>query len=128
MNGQSSKQILVVDDDPMVNSLIRRLLEKRGYRVASAFNGKEALNIYSTGVFDLVITDIIMPEMEGLETIKELRHTDPSVKIIAVSGGGIGSADDYLHAANLLGALRTFSKPFHVEEMQRAVDELIGAA
>ena len=128
MSGQFSKQILVVDDDPQINDLIRRLLERRGYRVASAFNGREALNIYSNGVFDLVITDIIMPEMEGLETIKELRHTDPSVKIIAVSGGGVGSADDYLHAANLLGALRVLSKPFHLEDMQRAIDELIGTA
>jgi CheY-like chemotaxis protein len=128
MSRQLSKQILVIDDDPLINDLIRRLLERSGYRVASAFNGREALNIYSNGVFDLVITDIIMPEMEGLETIKELRHTDPSVKIIAVSGGGVGSADDYLHAANLLGAVRVFSKPFHIEDIQRAVDELIGTA
>ena len=128
MNQQFKKQILVIEDDPIVSCLIRKLLERRGYQVALTSNGKEAIDLYSRMVFNLVITDIIMPEMQGLETIKELRHTNPSVKIIAVSGGGIGLADYYLRAAHVLGAMRTFSKPFHIEEMQRAVDELIGAA
>ncbi len=123
-----TKQILVVDDDPMVLALIRKLLERRGYQVASASNGMEAIDLFSHGVFDLVITDLIMPEKDGLETILELRKADPSVKIIAVSGGGIGSAEYYLRVACVLGVSRTFSKPFHIEAMQRAVEELVGEA
>ncbi len=100
-------------------------MEFNGYEVEEASDGKIAMRLYQKESADLIITDIIMPDKEGLETIVELHRNFPEVKIIAMSGGGCGKAKDYLYLAKSFGAQRTFTKPFKIDEMLKAVEELI---
>ena len=120
------KRILVIDDDDQVRSLLRDMLELAGYQVVDAPNGKAGARLYRQSPTDLVITDIFMPEKEGLETIRELRQDFPEVKIIAISGGGRMGDFAYLPAAEKFGALRTFVKPFDLHQLLSAVRELLG--
>lgn len=120
-------RILVVDDDEGVRHYLRELLERSGYEVVEAVNGAKALSLYKANPTDLVITNILMPEKEGLETIRELRRGFPGVKIIAISGGGQIGPSDYLAVAQRLGAARTFSKPFDQKKLLGAVEELLNA-
>ena len=117
--------ILVIDDDEVIRSLLRDLLERDGYVVMEAENGKIGLKLLCEKSPDLVITDIIMPEKEGIEVIRELRRDFPDVKIIAISGGGTIGPETYLQMAKGMGAHRVFEKPFKVEEMLEAVRELL---
>ncbi len=119
------KSILVVDDDPGIRLILRRYLEREGYSVEEAREGVEALALAEASLYDLVITDLIMPGKEGLETIKELLALHPALKIIAVSGGGVLGSNSCLNLARRFGAARTFSKPFDVDELLEAVNELI---
>lgn len=119
-------RIMIVEDDTAVRELLRNILERAGHTVVDARNGKEALTLYRKNPVDLVITNILMPEKEGLETIQELRREDADVKIIAVSGGGQIGPADYLDIARRFGAMRTFTKPFDRKELLRAVDDLLG--
>jgi DNA-binding NtrC family response regulator len=118
-------RIIVVEDDKSVRELLREILKRVGHEVVDAGNGKEAIALYKSAPADLVITNILMPEKEGLETIQELRRQDPDVKIIAISGGGQIGPADYLEVARRFGAMRTFSKPFDRKELLKAVDELL---
>jgi CheY-like chemotaxis protein len=118
--------ILVIDDDENVLTLMRRMLEPEGYDVLDAPDGRNGLRLCSCRHVDLVITDIIMPEMEGLEVIMGLRREMPDVKIIAVSGGGRIQPGDYLELASALGADLTLTKPFTLNELRDAVRELMG--
>ncbi len=117
--------ILIIDDDVQMRSMLRQMLEREGYEVEEANNGKVALRAYKENPADLVITDIIMPEKEGLEIIRELRKDYPDVKVIAISGGGHISPDEYLHLAKAFGAQCVFAKPFERRELIEAVQELI---
>jgi YesN/AraC family two-component response regulator len=119
------KRILIIDDDFLVRDMLERLVRKACYDVETAENGVHAMRLHRENPVDLVITDIIMPEKEGLETITELRSLFPSVKIIAISGGGRIGPANYLKMAKMLGADRTFSKPFNPSELIAAVDELL---
>lgn len=119
-------RIMIVEDDKSVRELLREILKRVGHEVVDAGNGKEAMDLYKNSPADLVITNILMPEKEGLETIQELRREDPDVKIIAISGGGQIGPADYLEVARRFGAMRTFSKPFDRKELLKAVDELLG--
>ena len=120
-------RILVIDDDEAIRQLLRAWLERSGYEVAEAANGAEGCEAFRKEPADLVVTDIIMPEKEGLETMVELRNEYPDVKIIAISGGGIEDAEHYLEGARLVGgALRTFTKPLDRKEFIEAVKELLG--
>lgn len=122
-------RILIIDDDAAMRHAMRANLERHGHEIAEAGDGRAGLAAYKESIFDLVITDIIMPGMEGLETVQALRKFTPSLKIIAMSAGGKGSADDYLALAKRLGAHRTMRKPFTAEELTAAVDaELDGGA
>jgi DNA-binding NtrC family response regulator len=116
--------ILVVDDDTNFRQMLAQTLERAGYRVVEAEDGNVALKACETEVPGLVITDILMPEKEGLETIQELRAKYPEVNIIAMSGGGRISPDSYLPLAKSLGAVKTLQKPFRREEVIKAVQEL----
>jgi CheY-like chemotaxis protein len=120
------KQILIIDDDSQFRLMLRRLLEKEGYEVHEADNGKQGLAAYRSMQTDLVITDIIMPEKEGVETIVALRKEYPSVKIIAISGGGRNAPGDYLMLARKLGAHATMEKPLNrsllLEEVRHLVE------
>jgi len=116
---------MVVEDDKSVRELLREILKRAGHDVMAAGNGKEALSLYKKSPADLIITNILMPEKEGLETIQELRRENPDIKIIAISGGGQIGPADYLEVARRFGAMRTFSKPFDRKELLKAVDDLL---
>jgi CheY-like chemotaxis protein len=120
------KRILVADDNRSLRQALTETLRRAGYEVLAAEDGAAAVTLYREQAFDLVIVDLIMPEKEGLETIMELRQLQPALKIIAMSGGGLREADDYLPIARHLGAAKTLSKPFAPEEMLEAVANLIG--
>jgi DNA-binding response OmpR family regulator len=118
-------KILVLDDEPSILLMIKKMLEKAGYEVIVASNGKEGMKLFDKEKPDMVITDIIMPEKEGLETIFELRRMHPDLKIIAISGGGRISPDGYLPGAKLLGANMVFQKPLVQKEFLAAVATLL---
>ena len=119
-------RILVVDDDEAVRSLLKRKLGKAGHEVSTAESGVAASQLLRESVFDLTITDIIMPDKDGLETIIELRGKNwPGMKIIAMSGGGIGLARDYLSVARQLGADATIAKPFDFDDLLNTISSLV---
>lgn len=120
--------ILVIDDDTMICDLLRRTLERAGYRVTEAHDGQMALNAHKANPADLVITDMIMPGMEGIQTIMEFRRLNPALKIIAMSGGGMGKGSDYLTMARKFGAFHTLAKPFTIEKVTKLVGEVLGEA
>jgi len=107
--------------------MLRQLLERAGYEVVEAPDGAVGLALYYEHPADLVITDILMPEKEGIETISTLRKTASGVKIIAISGGGGGrlNKEDVLLSAQAFGALRTLAKPVAREELLAAVQETL---
>ena len=115
-------RVLVVDDEPHVRRLLRRLMEQRGYDVAEAVDGRDAIHQLCNSDFDLVIADIVMPETDGLEVIMFLKKTQPHVKVIAVSAAG---NELYLASAKGLGASRVFLKPFDLADITRAAEELL---
>lgn len=119
-------RILIIDDDVQVLDMLRQTLENEGYEIITAPNGKEGAHLYREDPADLVITDIIMPEKEGLETIIELKKDFPDVKIIAISGGGKSNPEEYLQMAKMLGAKHIFAKPVEREELLKAVRECGG--
>jgi CheY-like chemotaxis protein len=117
--------VLVAEDDAQYRRLLKEVLENFGYQVITTANGKEALRVFQEQTPKLVITDIIMPEKEGIETIRELKKLAPDVKIIAISGGGIGSADIYLKIAKTVGADRVIEKPMVIDDLMSAVTALL---
>jgi len=119
-------RILVIDDDPRTRTTIRRVLEGARHEVVEARNGEVGLSLYREEPADLVITDIVMPEIDGIATITILRQEYPDVKIIAISGGSRIGPDAYLRAAGHLGALSTLPKPFGKSELLGAVQEVLG--
>jgi DNA-binding response OmpR family regulator len=118
-------KILVIDDEPSILLMIKKMLEKEGYTVDLALNGRDGMELFELIKHDLVITDIIMPEKEGLETILELRKKYPALKIIAISGGGRIRPEGYLPGAKLLGADIVFQKPLAQKEFKEAVSMLL---
>ena len=119
------KRILVIDDEAMMRNMLRQLLEREGYEVFDASDGDEGLKIQMQHPVELVITDLIMPEKEGLETISEFKRNYPDVKVIAMSGGGKIGPDNYLNLAEKFGAQRTLTKPFLMNELLEAVGQLL---
>jgi YesN/AraC family two-component response regulator len=119
-------KILIVDDEVSILIMLKRMLERAGYEVYTAANGYEALKVYEREKPQLIITDIIMPEKEGLELIIDLRKTNPDLKIIAISGGGRIQPYNYLPSASLFGANMTFHKPLDPKEFVAAVNKLLG--
>jgi CheY-like chemotaxis protein len=117
--------ILVVDDNEIVRRVIKQTLEFEGHDVAVAEDGGRALDRFRDRVADLVITDIVMPEKEGIQTILELRMLETEVKILAISGGGLFSPGAYLSSARMLGADGSLVKPFSARELIEAVDDLL---
>lgn len=121
-------RILIIDDDEQIRILLQQMMEWAGFEVMLAENGKVAMQKQSARPADLVITDLIMPEQEGLETISQLKKEYAEIKIIAISGGGRIGPEAYLPAALELGADKVFSKPFDVQEIVASVRELLGCA
>jgi CheY-like chemotaxis protein len=118
-------KILLVDDNDLFRCMLRKTLLKLGYEVEEATNGREAMRRHSAAPAHLVLTDLIMPDCEGLETIGALRKQDPQVKIVAMSGGGRINARDFLVVARYMGANRTLAKPFSHEELVGTLAELL---
>jgi CheY-like chemotaxis protein len=110
------KKILVIDDDAVVRETIIQVLESEGYLVVSAEDGRRGLACYRNEAPDLVITDIIMPEMEGLQALAQIRDLNPAAKMIAISGGARIGNTDFLEIARLLGASDVISKPFDPDD------------
>jgi DNA-binding response OmpR family regulator len=118
-------KILVLDDEPSILLMIKKMLEKAGHEVFIALNGIDGMKQFEKYKPDMMITDIIMPEKEGLETIFELRRKYPDLKIIAISGGGRIGPNGYLPGAKLLGANMVFQKPLDQKEFLQAVSFLL---
>ncbi len=118
-------QILVVDDNVQILTIIQRSLERQGYDVETAINGKEAIKCIHQKPVDLVITDLLMPVKEGIETIIEVRRDFPNIKIIAISGGSRLVPEHFLNVASTIGANRVFEKPFDRRELLQAVEDLL---
>lgn len=117
--------ILVIDDDIEFRDYISALLKKNGYYVKTTDSGKIALNISKTVIPNLIITDLIMPEMDGLEIIKEFKNQYPNIKIIAISGGGRIEPDLYLELASKFKADAILKKPFKINVILKTIKELL---
>jgi DNA-binding response OmpR family regulator len=118
-------RILIIDDDEQMRDLLCKAMHWAGFEVGAAENGRLGQQLFEERPADLIITDLIMPEQEGLETIRILKQGYPAVKIIAISGGGRIGPEAYLPAAMELGADRIFSKPFDIKELVTTVQELL---
>lgn len=117
--------ILLIDDDDLLRPMLRAALELSGHTVTEARNGREGVALYQANPPGLVITDLIMPDQEGIETIRLLTKEYPAVKIIAMSGGGRLAPTGYLTMARRLGAKATLAKPFSVEELSLTVADVL---
>jgi CheY-like chemotaxis protein len=120
-------RVLVVDDEKQIRDLIRQMLEGAGHVVIEAPDGRIALRVFRENPAALVITDILMPEQEGLGFIRELRQEFPAVKIIALSGGSVKVGFDVLDVARRFGAVTALEKPFQLEELLRAVNAALAS-
>ena len=118
-------RVLVIDDEPMIRETVRTFLEASGHTVIEAENGAVGLAHFSQQPFDLVVTDILMPETEGVETIQNIRRLRPDMKIIAMSGSL--SQELYLSAAAKFGANAVLSKPFRAADLRETVARVLSA-
>lgn len=123
--GENMATILVIDDDSSIRRSLRRILETRGHHVREADNGSSALSGDASVDVDLVITDVYMPEMDGIEFLIRFRDLFPDVPIIAMSGGGYATKEFVLQDAGLIGAAATLSKPLTVDGVLDAVDRAL---
>jgi len=119
------QRILIIDDDVDILFSTRRLLKRVGYDVYVAQNGEEGLDLFNKLNFDLVITDMIMPQKEGIEVITELKKRDPAIKIVVISGGGHISSDFYLRAANQFHVDLALTKPFNSTEFVEQIRNIM---
>lgn len=115
------RSILLIDDNDQIRALLRRVLEEAGYFVIDAANGREDIQQFRETPVDLVITDLLMPDSDGLEVTMTLRRESPHVKIIALTGGA--GEPNLLEVAKLLGAHRTMKKPLEMTELLKAVQQ-----
>ncbi len=120
------KRILLIDDDDLSRGAIHKMLERAGYVVYSTVDGRGALDQYRSDPTDLVITDLIMPDIDGLEIIQELRRISPSARVLAISGGGRVEAEEYLSVARKFGAVEVLQKPFTGQRLKQAVEAALG--
>lgn len=117
--------ILVIEDDGPVRRLARRFLEEDGHTVLEAGDGRAAMRVLEGAAPDLIVTDIMMPERDGLETIREIRATDRAVPVLAVSGGGWSGDMNFLDAAAEFGADRTLRKPYQGRLLVETVNQML---
>jgi CheY-like chemotaxis protein len=117
--------ILIVEDDVELREMLKVSLLRRNFSVFEASDGKEAILQFKPSLTDVVVTDIIMPEEDGLKVIMKIREIKPIIKIIAISGGGKAGPGSYLNLAKALGANAIFSKPFPVNDLITKIEELL---
>ncbi len=120
--------ILLLDDDDMLRGLLEETLEADGHTVIQSDNGLMAFNIAKMGHIDLMITDLFMPRIDGLEAILNAQHDSPHVPIIAMSGGGDYVQSDFLSHTKSFGVSEILHKPFHLKDFQRAVRSVLAAS
>jgi CheY-like chemotaxis protein len=125
MENKIQPRVLIIDDEAMVRETIQNVLESANCAVLTAKNGEEGLQICAENSLDLVITDIMMPGKDGIETISHLKLANPDLSILAISGGGLGMKLPVLEIADKLGADRVLSKPFHNQLLLDTVAELV---
>lgn len=118
-------KILLIDDDADVRAPLATWLQRHGHEVSEAGNGVEGLARLEQGSFDVVVTDIIMPDMEGIETILHIRKRWPALPVVAISGGGSGEPSQALRPASRLGAHATLRKPFRPSALGELVEQLL---
>jgi len=118
-------KILIVEDDNQLRKLLREALAEEDYDVIEAADGEIAARLFREDPADLIITDLVMPKKEGLGLIIDIKKEFPDTNIIAISGGGHGDPNDYLPIASRLGAVKSFAKPFKIEDLLTAVKELL---
>ncbi len=119
--------ILVIDDDPVLRRVITLALEEAGHSVLRCENGRKAIDHLAHAPVDLLITDIIMPEMDGVETVRAARRLQPELPILAISGGGSFDPGDYLGMAQAFGATAVLPKPFRPLQLVELVGKLLAA-
>jgi DNA-binding response OmpR family regulator len=117
--------VLIVEDEKELKEMLKLSLIRRKFTVFEASNGKEAIANFKPSLTDLVVTDLIMPEEDGLKVIMKLRELKPVIKIIAISGGGKAGPGSYLDIAKALGADAIYSKPFSLNDLVFKIDELL---
>jgi DNA-binding response OmpR family regulator len=122
------KRILVIDDDAMARSIFRSLLEEEGYGVSEAADGATGLRMFREGGWDLVVLDIFMPGLSGLDALQDMDPERSGVPVVVISGAGSATGADPLHLAMTLGASRSFSKDFEHGDFLAAVRELTAKA
>lgn len=121
-------RILLIEDEDDERALYRAQLESLGHVVMEAPNGKEGLKQFRLTAPDVVLTDLVMPEMEGFETIREMKSVHPAARVLAMSRGGSNPAGAYLRIAQKFGASQVLAKPFSVEELKAALEALLPPA
>ena len=121
------KRILLVDDDDLSRGAIHKMLERLGYAVHSTNQASDALVRYKMEPADLVVTDLIMPDTDGLELIQGLRRIDPEARVLAISGGGRVDAEEYLSVARKFGAVEVLTKPFTSATLKLALERVFGS-
>ena len=120
--------ILIIDDEPIVKNLFETFLREEGYSVATAADGREGMCLLQKQPPDLIITDILMPEMDGLEILLEIKKLKLGIPIIAISGGMRSLPASFLPQAKTFGASRVFEKPVCLAELLKAIQELLPGA
>jgi len=121
------EHILIIDDDEAIRSVFEQFLEGTGYSVETAEEGKEGLRKMKARTPDLIITDIMMPEMDGLEMVTFIKKNHPDLPIIAISGGMQAAPVNFLPMAKQFGACKVFEKPLPLKTLLDAVQELLSA-
>jgi DNA-binding NtrC family response regulator len=119
--------VLVIDDDPAVRATMEVVLKRDGHAVVAADNGRKGLQLLQSTPFDLLIVDLFMPDMDGLEIVGQVKKSRPDLPIIVISGhyAGAGPAPDFLHMATKLGAVYSLQKPFRPAELRAAVEKCL---
>jgi DNA-binding response OmpR family regulator len=117
--------VLIVEDDKELREMLKLSLSRRNFTVFEADNGKSAIAHFKPTITDLVVTDLIMPEEDGLKVVIKLRELKPTIKIIAISGGGKVGPGSYLNLAKALGADAIYSKPFSINDLIAKIEQLL---
>jgi len=117
--------ILLVEDDPACATMLRTALNAFGHQVVLAPDGRQALRLFDPLAMNVAVVDLMLPEMDGMELILKLQEREPSVRVIAMTGGGRGKPEAYLRMAERLGAVKSIAKPFPLEDLRQAVAECL---